>query len=173
MMTRFTRTSLILVLAPVLGVVGFGAANATGVPTTFSAPVGAAVQSAGGAVSAAGRGHAGVAPTVYSTAPAAEPMADGVTNGLLTLGGGIKATGQSVQNNGLQVSPAAGAQTAVQTVKNGSLVQGRVSDTRIGSSASNPIIGAGALTNAPPQGTLATAGVGYTNDLLSGTVAPQ
>ena len=152
---------------------GVSEASAAPLPSVVSAPVGAAVQGAGGAVSAVGQGHAGIAPTVYNTAPALEPAADGVTNALLTAGGGLKTSGQNIQTGGLAVSPVAGASTAVQTVRNGTLVQVRAGSLSIGRGSPTTVVGVGALSSAPPQGTLATAGVANANALLNANVAPQ
>ena len=137
------------------------------------APVGAAVQSVGQAVSAVGQGHAGIAPTVANTAPGLEPFADGVTNGLLTVGGGITTAGHNIQSGGLSVTPVAGARTALQTVRNGTLVQVRAGRLAIGQGSPTTVIGVGAATSAPPQGSLATAGVANANALLNANVAPQ
>ena len=142
-------------------------------PAPVSTPVGAGVQSAGGLVTAVGQGHAGVAPIVYGTAPAAEPFADGVTQGLTTVGSLTSLSGQRIQQGGLSVTPATGVKTAVQTVKNGSIVQVKLGATQLGKGAGAPIIGVGALTSSPPQGTLATAGVANANSLLNANVAPQ
>ena len=71
--------------------------QAASVPSVVSSPIGAGIQSVGGVVSAAGAGHAGIAPTVYSAAPSLEPFADGVTNGLDSVGAGIKSSGQSTR----------------------------------------------------------------------------
>ena len=120
-----------------------------------------------------GYGHAGIAPTVVSTAPALEPFADGVTNSLTTLGGGVTYGGQLIQSGGLKLNPTAGARTAIATVRNGSLVQVRVGAVQLGRGSPTTLIGAGALTSAPPQGTLATAGVVNANGLLAGSLAPQ
>ena len=138
-----------------------------------SAPAGAALQSAGGAVTAVGQGHAGIAPTVYGTAPALEPATDGVTSALLAVGSGLKASGQNVSTGGLTITPVAGARTIVQTVQKGGLVQVRAGQLAVGSGSSTTIVGVGVASSAPPQGTLATAGVANANDLLKANVAPQ
>ena len=169
-----TRLSLGRCGAAILCLTGIAnVAHAGTVPTVVSAPLGAGVQSAGGVVSAAGAGHAGVAPTVYSAAPSLEPFADGVTNGLNSIGGGLKTSGQSIQSGGLALNPVAGAKTGLQTLQNGSLVQVRAGSLSVGKGSPTTIVGAGALTSAPPQGTLATAGVGNANALLNANVAPQ
>ncbi len=147
--------------------------QAATVPSVVSGPFGAGVQSVGGVVSAAGAGHAGIAPTVYSAAPSLEPFADGVTNGLDSVGGGISASGQRIQTGGLALNPVAGAQTALQTVRGGSLVQVRAGSLSVGKGSPTTIVGVGALTSSPPQGTLATAGVANANALLNANVAPQ
>ena len=155
-----------------LGFLASGAHAAT-VPSVVSTPVGAGVQSAGGVVSAAGAGHAGIAPTVYSAAPSLEPFADGVTNGLNSVGLGVKTSGQSIQNGGLALNPVAGARTGLQTVHGGSLAQVRAGSLSVGKGSPTTIVGVGALTSSPPQGTLATAGVANANALLNANVAPQ
>ena len=148
-----------------------GVANALPLPT--AAPAGVAVQGVGQVVSAVGQGHAGVAPTVYSTAPALEPFADGVTNGLLSVGGGVSGAGRNIQSGGLTVTPVAGARTALQTVRGGALVQVRAGRLAVGQGSPTTLVGVGALSSAPPQGTLATAGVANANALLNANVAPQ
>ncbi len=150
-----------------------GVGHAATLPSVVSTPAGAGVQSVGGAVSAVGAGHAGIAPTVYTTAPKLEAFTDGVTTGLDSVGGGLTTSGQYVQSGGLTLSPLAGARTGVQTLRNGALVQVRAGSLAIGKGSPTTIIGVGALTNAPPQGTLATAGVVNANALLNANVAPQ
>ena len=150
-----------------------GGAHAGTVPGVVSTPVGAGVQSAGGVVSAAGAGHAGIAPTVYSAAPSLEPFADGVTNGLNSVGSGMKTSGQGIKGGGLALSPVAGARTGLQTVRGGSLAQVRAGSLSVGKGSPTTIVGVGALTSSPPQGTLATAGVANANALLNANVAPQ
>ena len=158
-------------------VLALGAMAAAGhtatLPAVVSAPVGAGIQSVGGAVNAVGRGHAGIAPTVYTAAPNLEPVADGVTNGLLTVGGGITTSGQRIQSGGLGLNPLAGARTGLQAVGSGSLVKVRVGSLAIGRGSPTTIIGVGALTKAAPRGTLATAGVANANALLNANLAPQ
>ena len=149
------------------------AASAVPIPGVVSTPVGAAVQSTGGVVTAVGQGHAGIAPTVYSAAPNLEPFADGVTNGLQSVGSGVSTSGRSIQSSGLAVNPVAGARTGLQTVRNGTLVQARAGSLALGNSSPTTIVGVGALTTRPPQGTLATAGVANANALLNANVAPQ
>ena len=149
------------------------AVNAAPIPSAVSVPLGAAVQSTGGVVSAVGQGHAGIAPTVYSAAPNLEPFADGVTNGLQSVGGGLTTSGRSIQSGGLAVNPIAGARTGLQTVRNGTLAQVRAGSLALGKGSPTTIVGVGALTTAPPQGTLATAGVANANALLNANVAPQ
>ena len=150
-----------------------GAGHAATVPTVVATPVGAAVQSAGGLVSAVGRGHAGVAPTVYTTAPSLEPFADGVTNGVRSVGGGVTTSGQHIQSGGSALNPLAGARTGLQTVRNGALIQVRAGSLALGKGSPTTIVGVGAATTAPPQGTLATAGVANANALLNANLAPQ
>ena len=150
-----------------------GVSSAATIPGVVSTPAGAGVQSAGGVVSAAGAGHAGIAPTVYSAAPNLEPFADGVTNGLNSVGGGLSASGSHIQTSGLALNPVAGARTGLQTVRGGTLVQARAGSLAVGKGSPTTIVGVGALTNSPPQGSLATAGVGNANALLNANVAPQ
>ena len=150
-----------------------GVAHAATVPAVVSAPVGAGAQSVGGAISAVGAGHAGIAPTVYTTAPSLEPFADGVTNAFTSIGGGVTSAGQRIQSGGLVLHPVAGAQTGLQTLKGGTLVQVRAGSLAIGKGSPTTIVGVGALTTAPPQGTLATAGVANANALLNANLAPQ
>ena len=150
-----------------------GGAQAATLPGVVSTPLGAGVQSAGGVVSALGQGHAGIAPTVYSAAPSLEPFTDSVTNSLKSVGGGLSGTGQLIQSGGLAVNPVAGARTVVQTLRNGTLVQVRAGSLALGKGSPTTIIGVGALSSAPPQGTLATAGVVNANALLNANVAPQ
>ncbi len=158
----------ILALSAVAGV-----GHAATLPGVISSPAGAGVQSAGGAVSAVGQGHAGVAPTVYTASPSLEPVADGVTGGLLSVGTGVTTSGQHIQSGGLVVNPVAGARSGLRTVRGGSLAQVRAGSVGVGKGSPTTIIGVGALTNAPPQGTLATAGVANANALLNANVAPQ
>ena len=148
-------------------------AQAATLPGVVSAPVGAGVQATGGAVSAVGQGHAGVAPTVYTASPSLEPLADGVTNGLNSIGAGVTASGQRIQSGGLAVNPVAGARTGLQTVRNGDLVQVRAGSLAIGKGSPTTVVGVGVLTTAAPHGTLATAGVGDANALLKTNLAPQ
>ena len=150
-----------------------GLAHAAPLPSVVSMPVGAAVQSAGGVVSAAGAGHAGIAPTVYAAAPNLEPFTDGVTKGLQSVGGGASSTGSLIQSGGLAVSPVAGVQSGVQTLRNGTLVQATAGSLALGKGSPTTIVGVGALSTTPPQGTLATAGVVNANALLNANVAPQ
>jgi hypothetical protein len=147
--------------------------SAAPLPGVVSTPVGAGLQSVGGVASAAGQGHAGIAPTVYGAAPALEPATDSVTNALTGVGAGLTASGQGVQSGGLAVSPIAGARTAVQSLRNGTLVQARVGGVGLGRGSPTTVIGVGALSASPPQGTLATAGVANANALLNANVAPQ
>ncbi len=150
-----------------------GVAQAATVPGVISAPAGVGVQSVGGVVNAVAQGHAGIAPTVYNTSPTLEPLADGVTSGLQSVGAGITAVGQRAQSGGLAVNPVAGARTGLQTLRDGSLVQVRAGSLALGKGSPTTIVGVGALSNAPPQGTLATAGVANANALLNANVAPQ
>ena len=150
-----------------------GVAHAATVPAVVSAPVGAGAQSVGGAISAVGAGHAGIAPTVFTAAPNLEPFTDGVTNALNSVGGGVTSSGRLIQSGGLALNPIAGARTGLQTLKGGTLVQVRAGTLAIGKGSPTTIVGVGALTNAPPQGTLATAGVANANALLNANVAPQ
>jgi hypothetical protein len=150
-----------------------GLAHAAPLPSVVSTPVGAGVQSAGGLVSAAAQGHAGVAPTFYGAAPSLEPFADGVTNGLQSVGAGLSTSGKLIQSGGLALNPVAGAQSGVQTLRNGTLVQVRAGSLALGKGSPNTIVGVGALTATPPQGALATAGVANANALLNANVAPQ
>jgi hypothetical protein len=150
-----------------------GASQGATLPGVVSTPVGAGVQSVGGVVYAAAQGHAGIAPTVYGTAPALEPLADGVTVGLNNVGAGFTSAGAQIQSGGLSVTPVAGAKTALQTLQSGSLSKVQVGSLAVGSGSPSTIIGVGALTANPPQGTLATAGVANANALLNANVAPQ
>ncbi len=149
------------------------AAQAATLPGVVSVPVGAGVQSVGGAVSAVGQGHAGIAPTVYTASPSLEPLADGVTSGLNSVGAGVTASGQRIQAGGLAVNPVAGARTGLQTLRNGDLVQVRAGSLAIGKGSPTTVVGVGALTSAAPHGTLATAGVADANSLLKANLAPQ
>ena len=170
----FRPTLLVMSSCGALALSSFaGVASAATVPTVVSKPVGAAVQSVGGAITDVGYGHAGIAPTVIAAAPSLEPVADGVTNSLVSLGGGVTYAGQLTQSNGLSLNPTGGLKTAVSSVKNGSLVQARVGNAQLGKGTATTIVGVGALTTSAPQATLASAGVANANGVLTGTLAPQ
>lgn len=150
-----------------------GVCQAGTLPAAVSTPVGAALQSVGNVVSAAGKGHAGIAPTVYGAAPTIEPLTDGVTNALTSVGAGLQSSGQNAQSGGLVLTPATGVRKLVQAVQDGSLVQARVGSLAIGKGATTPIAGVGLLSSGAPHGSLATAGVANANALLNANVAPQ
>ena len=154
-----------------LGVMA-GGSQAAPLPSVINAPAGVGLQSAGGAVSSVGRLHAGIAPTVNSTAPAVEPVTDSVTNALKGVGAGVTGTGQAISTGGLAVTPVAGVRTTLQSVRNGSLAQVRVGSLGVGR-AGPTFVGVGVLSKTPPQGTLATAGVANANALLNANAAPQ
>ena len=159
--------------AAIMGFGGMGTVcHAATVPSVVAVPVGAGLQSAGGLASAAGQGHAGIAPTVYAITPTFEPTADGVTVALKSVGSGLSASGAQTAS-GASLSPIAGVRTGLQTLSNGTLVQVRAGSLALGKGSPTTIIGVGALSNAPPRGTLATAGVANANALLNANVAPQ